>query len=110
VPEVVAKPKAPLVIVKAPEPPPAPVRETPRFVQARTGEAHAIQTPIAREREVEPQTTDSASRVAAWMMTTYGKNNAERRAEQAVTLYAASDDRTEHWRRVLAHLRATTAK
>jgi hypothetical protein len=108
----VARPKAPAVVAKAPEATRAAVREpvAPRFVPARTVEPHAVQMVATRERTVEPQATDSAGRVAQWMTTTYGKNDAERRAEQAVTLYAAGDDRTEHWRKVLGHLRATTVR
>ena len=64
----------------------------------------------APARVVDSKTTDSAARVAQWMATTYGQADAERRAEQATTLYAEGDERVEHWRRVLAHLRATSAR
>jgi hypothetical protein len=60
--------------------------------------------------KMEPRSVDapdSSMRVARWLVLQYGKSDAERQAAQAVTYYPANDERTEHWRRVLGHLRAT---
>lgn len=76
-------------------------------IEKSTEATHFGETGAGRDRTIEPQAKDSGSRVARWMITTYGKADAERRAEVAATLYPAGDDRTEHWQKVLGHVRAT---
>ena len=74
--------------------------------ESRLAQATEIQ-PVARGK-MEPRTSDapdSSTRVARWLVATYGKRDAERQAAQAVSYYPAGDERTEHWRKVLAHVR-----
>lgn len=78
--------------------------------ESRKAGATAVQ-PAAARGKMEPrapESVDSSTRVARWLVTTYGKSDAERQAALAITYYPAGDERTEHWRKVLRHIRTTT--
>ena len=89
--------------------PASPQPEPPKVVQPREPAPPIFHKPAERHRDVESAQApaDATGRVAHWMAETYGKRGAELRAELAMTLYPANDDRAEHWRKVLDHLRET---
>jgi hypothetical protein len=87
--------------------PVSPPPELPKVAEPRAPAPSIIHKPLEqRHRDLESsQSTDPAGRVAGWMTETYGKRDAEQRAESAVSLYPETDARTEHWRKVLEYLR-----
>jgi hypothetical protein len=117
-PSVAPKPAAAYIEAKSDpaivKPPPvasssSPQPEPPKIVQPREATPPIFHKPVERHRDVESaqSSTDTTGRVAHWMAETYGKRDAELRAELARTLYPPHDDRAEHWRKVLDHLRET---
>ena len=80
-------------------------RDATRGVQPRVARARAVQPGVAEPPVETAPVTDSTARVARWLAATHGRAAAEQQAEAAMSYYPADDERTEHWRKVLAHLR-----
>jgi hypothetical protein len=59
--------------------------------------------PVASAGPTVPGTTESPSgRTAAWLVQTYGKQEARERARAAAAFYRAGGAEAAHWRDVLA--------
>jgi hypothetical protein len=85
-------------------PPPA-VPETPAAaVPAAPLPRERRAPPVADARPAAP--ADVRDRMARWLVDTHGGDEAERRVEQVLSFYPPDSERAEHWRAVLAAIRA----